>query len=88
MWFTEKGSYWTNSCSIIHVVSQYIHRLAMYLLYGYDVTSGMYIIVRNPIHERYETEAHSWYLLTELYTPKIGPEPVYYNNFENKTSKF
>ena len=27
--------------------------------YGYDVTSGMYIIVRKPVYERYDTEAHS-----------------------------
>ena len=31
-----------------------IHRPAMY--YGYDVTSGMYIIVRKPVYKRYDTE--------------------------------
>ena len=29
------------------------------MYYGYDVTSGMYIIVLKPVYERYDMEAHS-----------------------------
>ena len=29
------------------------------MYYGYAVTSGMFIIVRKPVYERYETEVHS-----------------------------
>ena len=29
------------------------------MYYGYDVTSGMYIIVQKPVYERYDMEAHS-----------------------------
>ena len=29
------------------------------MYYGYDVTSGMYVIVRRPVYERYDTEAYS-----------------------------
>ena len=35
------------------------HNSSSPMYYGYDVTSGMFIIVRKPVYERYETEAHS-----------------------------
>ena len=37
----------------------FYHNSSSPVYYGYDVTSGIYIIVRKPIYEHYEIEAHS-----------------------------
>ena len=34
------------------------HKSSSAMYYGYDATSGMFIIAREPVYERCETEAH------------------------------